>query len=311
MRARRADQRGVALFTALLVVALAAVLLTMLFDTGEASYARSRNAVRFAQADQYALGLEAWAKDILLRDLSDDNTVDTREDIWAAPLLAIDVPGGRLHGVLRDLGGCFNLNDLADGGGPEELWGKRFRRLLRALKIDPELADAVADWIDADFEQRPRGGEDTLYLLADPGYRAANRRFAHISELRLVRGMTDEIYQRLAPHVCALPFSTPINVNTATAPVLMSLDEQMSASTAQRLMQDGHARYGSASAFTEAALKAGVAIADARELATTSEFFVAHAEITLDDVPIEYTSVIQRRPGVLAVIARMRGEVEW
>ena len=304
-------QRGVALFTALLVVALAAVLLAMLFDSGEATYARSRNVLRFEQADQYALGLEAWAKDLLLRDISDDAGVDSRQDIWATPLLAVEVPGGTLHGTLRDLGGCFNLNNLVDGGGEDELWGKRFRRLLRNLKIDPELGDAVADWVDADFEQRPRGAEDTQYLLADPAYRAANRRFAHVSELRLVRGVTDEVYARLAPHVCALPFTTDINVNTATAPVLMSLADEVSESVAKRLAKDGRARYASVNEFGEEALKIGVRITELKGLSTTSEFFLAQADVELDGIPFAYTSLIQRRQGVLAVVARMRGREDW
>lgn len=304
-------QRGVALFTALLVVALATVLLAMLFDTGEAAYARTRNTARGEQADLYALGLEAWSKDLLVRDYADNATLDTREDIWAAPLLSTEVPGGRLFGRMRDLGGCFNLNNLAEHGGPDGLWGKRLRRLLRALKLDPELAAAIADWVDTDFEPQTRGAEDTQYLLASPPYRAGNRRFAHVSELRLVRGVSAEIYARLAPEVCALPLSTPINVNTASPAVLMSLDDNLGAIAAQRLYAEGHARYISVDAFREAALKAGVAVGDLRELATASEFFLAQAEIELDGISIPYTSLIQRRQGVIAVVARMRGNESW
>jgi general secretion pathway protein K len=229
----------------------------------------------------------------------------------AQPLLAVEVPGGRLHGRLRDLGGCFNLNNLATGGGADELWGKRLRRLLRALKIDPELAASIADWIDADFEPQTRGAEDTQYLLATPPYRTGNRRFAHVSELRLVRGVTDEIYRRLAPEVCALPLSTPINVNTATPAVLMSLDDSIADTAARRLYAEGRARHLSVDAFHEAALQAGIAIADLRELATASEFFLASAEIELDGIPIPYTSLIQRRPGAIRVVARMRGSEAW
>ena len=304
-------QRGVALLTALLVVAIAMVLLALMFDSGEAELARTRNVTRGEQADAYAQGLEAWAEEALARDSAQDPNVDSREDLWAAPLPPTEVPGGRLQGQLQDRGGCFNLNNLAEGAGATDLWGRRLRRLLTALKLEPELADAIGDWIDADFEPHPRGAEDTHYLLATPSYRAANRRFAHVSELRLVRGISEQAYERLAPHVCALPFTTEINVNTATVPVLMSLEDNLGESVAQRLAQNGHARHANVAAFAEQALRFGVAISDLAGLATKSEFFVAHADVELDGIPFAYTSLIQRRAGALAVIARMRGREDW
>ncbi len=81
-----------------------------------------------------------------------------------------------------------------------------FKRLLENLKLDPEIATALVDWIDADInETLPGGAEDGAYLLAVPPYRAANRPLVDISELRLVQGYTPEVITALAPHVTALP----------------------------------------------------------------------------------------------------------
>jgi len=46
---------------------------------------------------------------------------------------------------------------------------------------------------------------------------------ANISELRLIAGINAKLYQQMQPYVIALPQITTININTATAPVLISL----------------------------------------------------------------------------------------
>jgi general secretion pathway protein K len=312
MRHPRNDQRGIALLTALLVVALATLLVAMLLDRAESGIARTRNLTRGAQGDQYAAGLEAWAIDLLRRDAAEDSSVDSRDDIWGSPLPPTPVPGGSVRGAMRDLNGCFDLTRLIDQAGvevPRET--ARLRRLLAALKLNPDLSDAVVDWLDADFETRPRGGEDNLYLQAAPGYRAANRHMVHVSELRLVRGFDSTTYATVAPHVCALPDRSPLNVNTATVPVLMSLGATITQGMAERMAQDGHAHYRQASDFTSELLRQGGLIDSTlipgRDYGVASEYFVAEAELKLDDIPFAYSSVIERRGGRFAVVARMRG----
>ena len=70
----------------------------------------------------------------------------------------------------------------------------------------------------------------------------------HISELRLLRAVNAEVYQRLRPHVCALPASGhAINVNTASVPVLILSGAPMERSAAEafaRLIQWMESDYG-------------------------------------------------------------------
>ncbi len=73
----------------------------------------------------------------------------------------------------------------------------------------------------------------------------AKQGFVHVSELRLVKGVSADVYARLAPYVCALPRGTPINVNTASVPVLMTLSDTTTEQTAKTIRQDGHASYRS------------------------------------------------------------------
>jgi len=305
--------RGVALLTALLVVALAGALVAALLDDGGIALARTANVQRAAQADALATGLEDWAIQLLRRDLAVDD-VDARGDLWAQPLPPTPVPGGRIGGRMRDLGGCFNLNNLAGPNGVDEVQLELFRRLLGALKLDPGIADAAADWVDADLMPGAiRGAEDATYLGLPRPYRAANARFADVSELRLVRGVDAAAWRALAPHVCALPERTRINPNTATASLLQALSPRLDGGGARRLFADGGARHRDFEAFRTALEQAGVfdpaeQAAVERLVVFSSPYFLAQAEVVLDGIPFSYTSVIERRNARrIAVVARGRG----
>lgn len=305
MRPRR--QRGVALLTAILVVALAAVIVAGVLDQGNLALARTRNMVRVEQADALGLGLEEWAMQLLLRDLASDSALDTNGDLWASPLPPTAVPGGRVWGRMTDLNGRLHLNNLVSGSQVVASQMQRFERLLVALKLDPGIALAVADWLDPDFAAEAQGAEDQRYLQRSPPYRAANRAFVHVSELRLVRGIDREVYAALAPHVSALPAGSLTNVNTATVPVLMSLAEGMTETVAGRIARDGAARYASLSALQTELQQYGIPGLDTFQLGVASDHFLARAEIELDGIPIGYSSVIERRPGALRVVSRARG----
>ena len=54
-----------------------------------------------------------------------------------------------------------------------------------------------------------------------------NTRFFSIEELKQVRGFEGKKYQLIAPYVSALPAETKININTAPALVLASMDEKL------------------------------------------------------------------------------------
>jgi general secretion pathway protein K len=290
-------QRGIALLIALLTVALAAVLIAGLLDRGELALARTRNALRSEQAEAYAQGLEAYAARVLLKDLEDSG--DSNADIWAMPLPPQTVPGGTIRASMRDLNGCFNLNNLA--GGPHlEIWAKMFTRLLDARGVDDSIVGAVEEWLHSSDASTT----DAYYLAQPVPYRSAQRAFAHVSELRLVRGVTGEVYARLAPYVCALPPGSRINVNTASVPVLQTLG--LSAAQAESVWQNGQARWQGdvRAAFESAGVPIDPAITE-REIGTISSYFLARSDIELDGLPFTFFSVIER-PG-LRVLSRSRG----
>jgi len=308
----RSRQRGVALLVALLAVALAVILIAALLDRGELTYSRTRNQLRGAQAVAYSEGMESYAAQILMRDFDSGRSLDTNADIWALPLPPQQVPGGAISATMRDLNGCFNLNNLiAPRRSDAVLWRKRFGNLLRALELDPALAGAVSDWIDPDSDVDAEGGaEDSAYLAQPIPYRVANRVFAHVSELRLVRGVSGEVYARLAPEVCALPPGSVLNLNTATSAVIMSIDSRITATLAERIRRDGQASWSEVGAALAELEQQGVTITAPERigLGVSSAYFLARGEIVLDSIPFAFSSVLERQTGVgVRVLARSRG----
>ena len=304
----RGCQKGVALLVALLVVALATVLIAGLLDHGQLAMARTRNQLRADQADAYARGLEAYAAKVLIQDM-DNGAIDARDDMWAVPLPPTPVPGGTIRATLVEMNGCFNLNNLVQNDQPKLVWVERFRRLLLNLQLSPDIADASVDWIDSNAVPETRGAEDAAYAARTPAYRAANRPFTDVSELRLVAGVDVHAWDVLSPFVCVLPTTTTLNLNTASEPLLMSLASGITAPPAARLYQKGRAHWQSVPEAMAELRKAGVQIRPDEEagLSVSSTYFLASARIRLDDIDFVHHSLLQREAGV-RVLMRDLGE---
>lgn len=229
-------QRGVALLTALLIVALATIAAVGITRDQQLNLRRAENLLHGDQAYLYALGVENWGRGVVAkdsrRDLDANLRLDGLNEAWNLALPQTTVEGGAVSGRIEDLQGRFNLNNLvsaADAGpGFEQAQLAYLQRLLQRLELNPALAQAIADWLDTDVDTRfPGGAEDLVYMRAEPPYRAANLPMQDSSELMLVQGITPDVYQRLAPYVVALPQPTRVNVNTAPLPVLAALADNL------------------------------------------------------------------------------------
>jgi general secretion pathway protein K len=224
-------QRGVALITAIVLVAIATVLAVHIGTRASLDLRRTSGLISLDQGWHVALGAEAWAIQVL-RDDREDSQTDDLSEAWAQPLPPLPVDGGEMRGALEDMQGRFNVNNLVvhDPTTNEltvnEVSIERFERLLTFAGADPRWARILADWLDADTVPGfPEGAEDGTYLAQNPPYRAANGPVTTATEMLALPGMTLEEYERIRPYVAALPVGTTINVCTAAAPVLTSLIE--------------------------------------------------------------------------------------
>ncbi len=300
-------QRGAALIAALLVVALATVLIAAMLDRSEAALARTRNLQRAEQGWELMRGVEAWAGAILKQDFNETPNIDSRQDIWNQDMPPIELPGVRIFGRLIERNGCFNLNALHPDGADDSIAIARFERLLRALRLDPAIAQQATDWIDADATPRSQGAEDSALLAQRPPLRAANQPFAHVSELRLLPAVTPQAYATLAPEVCARPAGSPVNLNFASPALWMSLSDDITPSLAERLSREGRASYDSLDAVSQELTQLGVPLPPLAGYGVGSDWFALEVQIVADDIPFLYSSLLHRRPDGVFVTARARG----
>ncbi|MGA6100070.1 type II secretion system minor pseudopilin GspK [Stutzerimonas marianensis] len=309
-------QRGVALITVLLVVAIVTVVCAGMIARQQLSIRGTGNQLQARQAWHYALGGEALAQSILRQDRQATAegvpAVDHLLEPWALPQPAYDLDEGQGQVQVRieDLAGRFNLNSLVREQQPNAAALAQFRRLLLRLQISAPYAERLLDWLDSD--QQPSGelgAEDNAYLLLEPSYRTAGRRLEDLSELRLLLDMRDEDFQRLAPYVSVLPADTPLNVNTASAMVLSSLADSLTPSVAQSLVEARQAApYRDTATFMAQPALSGVQL-QGITLAVTSQYFQAVSEVRLGDRRLALVSQLHREDeGDLRVLQRNLGQ---
>lgn len=81
--------------------------------------------------------------------------------------------------------------------------------LVERLPIDASakatIVDAILDWRDRDDFHRLNGAESDYYQSLATPYPCANRDFKSVEELRLVRGISPEIYSHLVSLVIVIP----------------------------------------------------------------------------------------------------------
>ena len=229
-------QEGVALITALMIVALASIISVNISTKIQLDIRRTGNIIAIDQAKLYTLAAENLAKRYLLEDLK-NNQIDSLDEDWAQPYL-FPLEEGTLTATLTDLQACINLNTLVKTNSINPTTRSRLEQLLIRAELSPQLIEAVIDWIDADVETTiPDGAEDGYYTGLETPYRSANSNLQSISELKLIKGFEkQETIEAIENNICAFGnnnISAPINVNTAPVEVLLSLSSNMTEQAAK------------------------------------------------------------------------------
>jgi len=299
-------QRGIAAVTAILIVAVAASAASLMLAQQSAMIDQTMLVATRAQADIYARAGLDWARGILTEDARTAGAIDTLEEGWAKPMVGLPVERAIVAGAITDEQAKFNLNNLLKGTqrSPEDL--EIFRRLLESLALEPQLRDAVLDWIDPDGDlASAAGAEDAYYLALPRPYRAANQPMVQIEELYRVRGFDAATVAKLRPHVTALPGRTSVNANTAGATVLQALLPEVPKERIAKLLVERRAKPLASKLEIAQWAKESPASAVNDGLDVKSAFFSVRIQVSQDDVELASDALVQRaQNGVAAVIWR-------
>jgi len=224
-------QRGIALITVMLVVALAAVIATQMLARLQLQVQRATNINFNQQAYWYAVGAEAFTKRVLFTAFEDEQDVTHLGQIWAQGKSSYPVDFGEISGEITDMQACLNLNALrgeTNGSGSEGTnklpARKALETIISALNVDgigefeaQYMADALTDWLDEDGSIASSGGaEDSDYAAKEFAYLPANHFIGSVNELRVIEHFTIPVIAALKDHVCVIPNNNlhQININT-------------------------------------------------------------------------------------------------
>ena len=217
-------------------------------------------------AEQWAVKL--LEKDLLI-DIEEGNTeFDHLSEAWAnlGPGVKVEGTESEMEIVIIDEQSKLNINNLIQGkpqsnnlntnvgenngdetnsespeasenaenpqsGQATLSWYQLFQKVFLQLDMNPQLTDAIVDWIDKDGDTIGIvGAEDGFYGGLENPYRSANQQIKSLSELHNVRGFNAEAIAKLSDVVTAIPLNsetelTRLNINTANASVLALLSD--------------------------------------------------------------------------------------
>lgn len=237
-------QQGSVLVLALLVIATLTGLAVAFSGT-------ARTEVSLAAFSRDRLRAEALARagiEAALHAIAADEDLETdhQEEDWAlldGTAVPLEIPEeARLTLLIQDESGRFHLNRLRNEAGEiDEDEAKRLERLFDILGLDRVAFESLLDWLDADDIKRLDGAESFHYEGLKAPYPCANGPLLSPGQVHLVRGLaqTDGLGEEgntdLLDRVTVYAFGK-VNVNTAPAEVLESLDQDLDRTLAEAIL---------------------------------------------------------------------------
>jgi len=205
-RHKKSNERGAVLLTTLLLMTVMAAITVAIVDDIRLSIKRTMSIQAAEQLDWYMRGGEEFAGNWLQPNLSAERQPILSSYVKSGQAVVLPIEGGEISFSVRDGRNCYNLNQLSEPK-TARITRAKFIKLLQLLEFDDFEAETIAasvqDWIDRDTAPTRGGAEDLTYTNLNPPYHPANTLMTDITELRAVQGITEDVYQRLTPFVCA------------------------------------------------------------------------------------------------------------
>lgn len=300
----RLNQRGIALITILVMVALATILAATIAKRQAATSESTAYLMRQNQSLMYAKSAEAFFSELLVDDANNAAETDHLNETWAQPMPAFPVEDGHVSGWLEDESGKFNLNSLVNESGQVNENAKAwFELILKRVGLPEQLSEAVIDWQDPD--ETPvgsMGAEASYYQGVQNASLPPNAKFHSVEELKLIRGFEDNKYKMIASELTASPImDDKVNINTAKAALLASLDDSLDVNRIQQVLDQRTANgeyFSSVSELWEIepfnAIETEKRTRFSGLLGVQSNFFKARIEVVLSNRKRQFSSDLVR-----------------
>ncbi|ADP15986.1 general secretion pathway protein K [Achromobacter xylosoxidans A8] len=294
-------ERGAAVVSALIIVAIVAALATGLFQRQTASTRRVENEMARVQARAMLAGGIDWAR-LIVRDHGKRESTTRGDQIWATPVLdtRIERPGDErvavFSGRVQDEQGKYNLYNLANNGVPQPEQELVLRRLLSTLQLPDTLAARMVEIMAAAQPVAPPADAPS----APPGRPAPDARAPlprGVDEVAALLALDPAVRSELRRTMTVLPVATSVNVNTAPAEVLAALAPGLSLSQARSLAgeRDRGNWFNNAGDFANRLAGAGVKTPPPT-VVTTSGWFLASGIVAYERARISMQALLRSSP---------------
>ncbi|WP_338640167.1 type II secretion system minor pseudopilin GspK [Burkholderia pyrrocinia] len=283
-------ERGIAIVTVLLVVALAATLAASVLWRQQVATRDVENQRLATQTMWVERAAVEWAR-ATLRAQSATSNVTFVGQPWSLPVadvqlsdllppdaLTVNAELSRawISGSVEDAQARFNLMNLVSHVAPGKPWQSNgegvlaYRRLLGQLSLEPALAQQTADYMLRSLRDANGPGGWPLQLVS-------------IDDLARIPGYDAHAIDTLAPFVTILPDLTVVNANTAAEPVLVAAIPTLSASQAKRLVDRRATAYfvstGDIAEYLLPAQGGNPTLPDGSAVGVTSGYFIVHCRV--------------------------------
>ena len=292
------SQRGVAIITALVVVAAATVAVSAMLWRESIAVRKVENQAALGEARWLARSAIEWARLVLLQDAR-TTTVDHLGEVWALPLaetrvtddLATSQPVGSIgaqtsptpfadndaafvSGRMRDAQARLNLNGLVNGDQVDEQRLATLTRLLVVLNLKKDLAKDIAARMS-----RPPAVVSFDGLAAD---------------LARTETMDRATAERLAPYVTMLPVPTPVNLNTAPAEVLAACFPDLPLDAARALLRSREQAWFNQVGDAAGRLPGAGGQGNPTNVSVSSNFFEVDGRVRVGRADLQVAALIER-----------------
>lgn len=294
-------QRGVAIITALVVVAAATVAVSAMMWREAIAVRKVENQAALGEARWLARSAIEWARLVLLQDARTTN-VDHLGEIWAVPVvetrvtddLATSQPVGSatadtsptpfadndaafVSGRMRDAQSRINLNGLVTGDQVDEQRLATLTRLLAVLNLKKDLAKEFA-----------------AHMALPP---MAPDFDAFAAELVRTGAIDAAVADRLRPFLVILPAPTPVNLNTAPAEVLAACFPDLPLDGARALVRSREQAWFNQVGDAAGRLPGVGGQGNPTNVSVSSGYFEVDGRVRVGRADLQVSALIERQQG--------------
>jgi general secretion pathway protein K len=302
----RYAQRGAAIVMAMLVVMLAATVVSSLFWREHVALRSVENRSALAQTRWIERVVLDWTRVVLRVDGLSSGPVDHLEELWANPIadtrLDESVTGGSklgdgtraatLSGQVFDAQGRFNLTNLASENSVRQQAAAR--KLFESLGLPGQLVEALTVYL--------RKTRDTV--AEGKVVPASELPLLRSADLRAVTGFDEATIRALDAYVILLPTAAATNINTADPLVIAALVEGLDSAGARRFVAQSRRRFTTlGAAQTELG---GNLTLNSELLTVSSNYFLVRGLVRYDRVEAQTETLMNRQGNKVNIVWQQR-----